>query len=184
MMHRLCYPWIVYPLVFIQNLCTYVSTRSRFAVGLAMPLDCGSYNTILKWLVDQGTLTGPINCPDGNIGVAFDNIQVLKNTYAISVNSKMESSVITNIIWITLIINVSSMTPHTFPNRDCSNWKQSIKFNYLKIHFSRNQTLNITINCTMHLQIYYLACFKSRDQTILANMQTSLTKRSKETRRV
>ena len=138
MMHRLCYPWIVYPLVFIQNLCTYVSTRSRFAVGLAMPLDGGSYNTILKWLVDQGTLTGPINCPDGNIGVAFDNIQVLKNTYAISVNSKMESSVITNIIWITLIINVSSMTPHTFPNRDCSNWKQSIKFNYLKIHFSRN----------------------------------------------
>ena len=102
MMYRLCYPWIVYPLAFIQNLCTYVSTRSRYAVDLSTPLGGGSYDTILKWLVGQGAITGPIKCPDGNIGVAFDNIQVLKKTYAISVNSKMESSVITNIIWITL----------------------------------------------------------------------------------
>ena len=102
LMYRLCYPWIVFPLAFLQNVCTYVSTRSRFPVELSMPLGGGSYDTILQWLVDQGSLTGPIQCLDGDIGVAFDNMQVLKKTYSISVNSKMESSVITNIIWISL----------------------------------------------------------------------------------
>ena len=82
MMYRLCYPWIVYPLISIQNLCTYVSTRSRLSVDLSKPLGSGSYDTIIQWLLEQGSLSGPIQCPNGDIGVAFDKIvAIIGNGY-------------------------------------------------------------------------------------------------------
>ena len=37
-LYRFSYPHIIYPLAFMQNLCTYVTTRSKLAVNLSAPL--------------------------------------------------------------------------------------------------------------------------------------------------
>ena len=100
--YRLSYSHIIYPLAFLQNLCTYVNTRSRIAVDISAHMGSGSYDSITNWLMNQRGNRGAIKSPDGDIGVAFDNAQVLKKTWYISVDSKMESSVITNFIWIQL----------------------------------------------------------------------------------
>ena len=65
---------IVLPLAFMTNLAVYVDTGSRTAVELnGASTAGGSYSTIKDWLSSQA---GNIpECPDGIVGVTFDNNQ-------------------------------------------------------------------------------------------------------------
>lgn len=87
---------IVLPVCFLQNLLLYVASGSRNAVNLTgKGGPHGSYPTVREWISNQ--TSKPLQFPDGDCVVIFDNNQVIGRSWNIKVNHKTKSSVVTTI---------------------------------------------------------------------------------------
>ena len=92
----------VQPLSFFSNLCTYLDTCSKLTVdcdGCIAP--SGKYTSITSWMLEQAAAGAP-SAPEGDLGVAFDNNQVLGKRWQVSPLVKSQSSVITNKMFVQL----------------------------------------------------------------------------------
>ena len=88
----------VQPLHFRESLVLYNITKSKTALQLmAAKSPYPSYTTILDWLRDL-SLTPSVQRPLGDIIITIDNNQILKKKWAIRVENKSYSTVVTMIV--------------------------------------------------------------------------------------
>ena len=152
----------VLPLAFIQNLGVYAETGSKVATELnGAGIGGGSYDTVKDWL--HSNADTPLNCPSGDIAITFDNTQVIGKCYTLKPNSKIDMSVITNVIAIQLDeMGTLQSDPGLMPRNwlFCDGLKEKIeeirniepnkpffadldKLHYEQLYYFINKTINV-----------------------------------------
>ena len=103
---RLSMPHYVGPVSFLQNLNVLAITSSKLALNIiGSSIPGGNYNTVCNWFAEQGSSS--LQCPTGDIVIMFDNEQIIGRTWSIKPQSKIKTSIITNVAALPLTAETS-----------------------------------------------------------------------------